>query len=72
MVKMALVLVALIGPNGEEVDINPGVVVSLRAESDRGMHHSDVQCVIRSTDGLAIGVRETCDEVRRLLSGQKD
>jgi hypothetical protein len=65
---LALLFIKLTGPNGEEVDVNPAEIVSLRVEFDeKGNFHSMVNCIVRSVDGNFIGVRETCEKVRRLI-----
>ena len=64
----ALVLITLTGPNGEEVDINPAEIVSLRVTFDEnGNFHSMVNCVVRTVDGNFMGVREPCSKVRQLI-----
>jgi len=68
----AVTLIALTGPNGEELDINPVEVVSLRVEfDDSGSFHSLVQCVVKFVDGSFIGVREECKKVRRMIEAIK-
>jgi hypothetical protein len=64
LIHLALVLIRLTGPDGSEIDFNPGEIISLRAREERDTYHSDVKCVIRTVDGNTIGVEETCAEVR--------
>ena len=68
----AVTLITLTGPNGEEVDINPSEIVSLRVNADdSGAFHSKVLCVVRTADGNFIGVEEQCSKVRRLIMEAK-
>jgi hypothetical protein len=62
---LVLTLIQLTAADGSEVDVNPAEVVTLRVSTeDRDTFHENVHCVIKTVDGAAIGVRETCAEIR--------
>jgi hypothetical protein len=66
-------LVLLHAPDGADVVINPDEVVSMRspraeptAEKDK-LFSENVRCMINTTDGKYITVRESCADVMRLF-----
>jgi len=61
----AYLLIRLTGADGSELDLNPDEVVTLRVSTeDRDTFHGAVNCVIRTVDGAAFGVKETCETIR--------
>ena len=56
-------LLALTGPGGQAIDINPRKIISLRDPRPQGHVAKDVRCLISTEDGKFIGVIETCDVV---------
>lgn len=61
-------LVTLHAPDGNDVAVNPGEVVSLRgprAEDTSGHFTEGAHCLINTSDGRYVTVRETCAEVMR-------
>ena len=69
ILALALHFVSLTGPNGQSIDIAVDQIVSLREKREDEQHfHSDVNCLVHTTDGKFIGVRETCKEVERRLN----
>jgi hypothetical protein len=68
---VALLLVALTGPTGQRIDVNPAEVTSVRDPTDVGKTYvaRGVHCMLGITNGRFIAVRETCDAVRRRLHG---
>jgi hypothetical protein len=65
----ALSLIALHGPGGHEIDINPNEVSSIRDTSivTEGHFSKDIKCLLFMTNGKVIGVTESCKEVLRLI-----
>jgi hypothetical protein len=64
-ILLATALIALTGPDGQAIDINPAEIVSLRdAGGEKDGLHSSVHCQINTADGKYIGVVETCATVR--------
>ena len=57
------------GVDGQRVFINPKEITSLRepSGSDRPYFVRGSQCVVLMADAKFIAVRETCDEIRRLM-----
>ena len=58
---------------GQPVLINPELITSLQGRSvDRPeLFVQDARCLINMTDGRFQTVRETCDQVRRLVEKEK-
>jgi hypothetical protein len=70
MKALALALVALTGPGGQVIEINPAEIVSLR--EPRGDHFDkDVHCLIHTSDGKFIAVLETCQAVGRKIDDEQ-
>jgi hypothetical protein len=62
---LVLMLIQLTGADGNEVDVNPAGIITLRdLHADQDSFHDAVHCVIRTEDGTFFGVRETCTEIR--------
>jgi hypothetical protein len=59
---IALTLIVLTGPGGQNVKINPDEVVSLRAPRSTDHMPKTVHCIVFTTDTKFIGVEETCDQ----------
>jgi hypothetical protein len=57
---IATVLITLTGPGGQVIEINPAEIVSLREPRGDGHLDKDVHCLIHTTDGKFIAVKETC------------
>lgn len=68
VVILALQLVQLTGPGGQEIDVNPDQVVSLREK--RGNEHfaPGAKCVIHTADGKFVAVQEDCNTVQERLN----
>lgn len=65
---LAFKLVQLHGPNGQLIEINRDEVVSLRQpRGDEKHFHSDVRCLVFTSDGKFTGVQESCTEVQDKL-----
>lgn len=64
----AIHLVALTGPDGQVILINPPEVVTVRTVRATDHHPPKTQCLIHTADGKFIAVRETCAEVNRRLA----
>jgi hypothetical protein len=71
VLRLTVVLVALTGPGGHVVAINPEEVVSARSPG-QGEFHESVQCVINTTDGKFVAVVETCkDALTKIFRAQE-
>jgi hypothetical protein len=65
---LALHLVRLTGPDGELIEINPEEVVSARAPGSIAGHlHPHTRCIVFTSDGKFISVREECEDVQKKL-----
>ena len=69
----ALTLITLHGPNGQEIDINPNEVSSVRdiSVATEGHFGKGVRCLLFMTNGKVIGTAETCLEARRLIEEKR-
>jgi len=65
--EIALYLVLLTGAGGQVIEINPAMVVSVRAPAAREYFARGTRCIVTTVDGKFVTVQETCDTVRRLL-----
>jgi len=67
--QMALIFIRLTGSDGAIVDLNPAEIVAMREPRPQGKRivHQTVNCLIFTADGKFIGVREHCNEVRKLI-----
>jgi hypothetical protein len=68
-----IMLVTLHGPGGQEIDINPHEVSSIREPSagTEGHFPKGVHCLITMTNGKTNAVVDDCDAVRMLLEKDK-
>jgi hypothetical protein len=65
---LALHLIRLTGPDGEIIEVNPEEVVSAKAPGAIAGHlHPRTRCVIFTSDGKFITVRDECEDVRKKL-----
>jgi hypothetical protein len=65
---LALHLIRLMGTDGELIEINPEEVVSVRAPGTISGHlHPHTRCVIYTSDGKFISVKNECDDVQTKL-----
>jgi hypothetical protein len=71
---LALKLIILHGPNGQEIDINPHEVSSIRdtTATTEGHFGKGVKCLLFMTNGKVNGVVEHCDDVRTLIEAEKN
>lgn len=58
---------ALSGPDGQPIEINPHHIVSSRPPRGNEHFHKDVKCLLHTADGKIATVTETCDEVHRRM-----
>jgi hypothetical protein len=64
-------LLRLTGPEHQVIELNPKTVVSLREPRAAEHFWKGAHCLINTTDGKIVVVRETCDEVIKLIEGTK-
>lgn len=66
---VAMRLVQFYGPNNQIIEVNPDAVASIRAprQSEREHFHSNVNCLLFTSDGKFIGVMEDCKTVEQRL-----
>jgi len=60
---IAAVFFLVHSPGGSDIALNSAEVSSIRQRAEMPDQHEDVRCVIVMTNGLSIGVIETCREV---------
>ena len=67
--KVALDLAHFTGPDGQLIEINPTEVVSVRAPGTIQAHvHPDTRCLVFTSDGKFVGVKEECADVEQRLN----
>lgn len=66
---LAFHLIQFTGLDGQEIDINPREVVSVREVRPSESQHFDkkIKCIIHTTDGKFVAVVEDCVQVRKRL-----
>ena len=67
---VTVVLIALHGPDGREIDVNVDEVTSLQCKLPNVANKlfvAGVNALVNLTDGKHVSVRETCAEIRALL-----
>jgi hypothetical protein len=69
-----LLLITLHGPNGQEIDINPHEVSSIRdpAAGTEGHFPKGTRCLVTMTNSKVNAVIEDCMTVRFLIAAEKD
>ena len=66
------VFVLVHSPGGSDIALNSAEISSIRQRAEMPDQHEDVRCVIVMTNGLSIGVIETCpDVIRALVAAEK-
>ena len=67
-----LVMVILHSATGVEIDVNTATITNMRSPEPGHKHFTpDVRCLINMSDGKFITVKETCEEVRRVMDARK-
>lgn len=67
-----LVMMILHTGSGIEVDINTETITNMRGpEADHKNFAPGVQCLINMSDGKFVTVKESCEEVRRVMEARK-
>jgi hypothetical protein len=71
ILKVLFFLVIFHGADGEEVEVNPDQVTSIRAPREKSevdkLLPKTARCLINMADGKFVAVREDCAEVRRAI-----
>jgi len=69
---LMLVMIILHSGSGIEMDVNPMLITNMRnPEPNNPAFTPNVKCLINMSDGKFVTVRETCDEVRRLMEARR-
>lgn len=67
VLALALHFIRLTGPNEQSLDIAVDQIVSLRQKPNDEHFASNTNCLVHTTDGKFIAVKETCKEVEQRL-----
>jgi hypothetical protein len=71
MISM-LVMIILHSASGVEIDVNIATITNMRSPEPGNKNFTpDVRCLINMSDGKFVTVRETCEEVRRVMEARK-
>lgn len=65
--EVVLILIHLTDLNRKPIDMNVHSIVSFKDVTDAKQLGEGARCAIRTLDGKAIAVRETCSDVLRLI-----
>jgi hypothetical protein len=71
-ILVALLLVHLIGPGGQRIDVNPARVTSVREPIGTGHWTKGTNCVLVMSNNRVIALREECATVRVKLGGEPE
>ena len=67
-----LVMVILHSATGVEIDVNTATITNMRSPEPGHKNFSPtVRCLINMSDGKFVTVKETCEEVRRVMDARK-
>lgn len=68
---MALALVRFTGPDGQQIDINPETIISVRVPRSVDHFAPGTHCLLFTVDGKLIPVQEDCGISRLKLGGKQ-
>lgn len=73
MFAISLTLLILHSPDGYDVRVSPEQITSLHSErtGENRLYSKNARCLVRLTDGTSVAVKETCEEVQKMLEGSK-
>lgn len=69
------ILIALHGPDGREIDVSVDEITSLQCKIPRvenKLFVEGVHSIVNLTDGRFVSVRETCLEIRNMISSAQE
>ena len=67
-----LVMIILHSATGVEMDVNPALITNMRnPEPNNPAFTPNVKCLINMSDGKFVTVKETCEQVRKLMETTK-
>lgn len=56
------------GPDGQMVEVNSTEIVAIRAPRGTDHVHSDIRCLLFTTDGKFTAVQELCTTVEKMVN----
>jgi hypothetical protein len=69
--KIAMLLIALHGPDGHDISINLDEITSVHCKipgsKGSGAFAAGANAVINTTDGKFVSIRETCEELKAII-----
>jgi hypothetical protein len=73
MFAILVLLIQLHALDHSLVEVNPDAIASLRGRSPHNGHFAKgTNCLINTTDGLHLSVKETCEEVLQEIAREKN
>jgi hypothetical protein len=73
MLAVIVLLIQLHALDGSIVEVNPDAIASLRGRSPHNGHFAPgAHCLINTTDGLHLSVKETCVEITQEIAKEKN
>lgn len=70
MIKAAVILLILHGPDGREIHISADAIATIRCKTVDGKNeflNDRINALINTSDGKNVSVIETCDQIRDML-----
>lgn len=67
----AAIFIQLTGPGGQVIDLNVEQIVTVRRPRGEDHFAPGAQCVVTTTDGKFIAVKEPCPAIRDLINGAR-
>jgi hypothetical protein len=73
IIAIAIELITLHMIDGRVVQVNPAQITQLVHATGKGNKSfvAGVHCLVRMTDGAFVSVAETCEDVEKLVKGEK-
>jgi hypothetical protein len=73
ILTIIVLLIQLHTLDGALIDVNPDAIASLRSRAPHdGEHYTkNANCLINTTDGLHLSVKESCSEILREIAKEK-
>lgn len=69
--RLAIVMIALHGLDGQVIWVNPSEIISARAPATE-LLHQDIKCTLQTVDGKLINVTDVCEDVLRLIGKTRE
>lgn len=69
--EVVATLLVLHSPDGYDVRVSPEQITSMHVSREQGNYPKTSRCLINLADGKHVAVKETCEEVQKILEERK-